>query len=124
MMLGLCTYVGWHGRSRNGTRWHKWGPLYLSMLSTILVMADLSRHVIEDLGWWGPYYDNGWGAEEYKENCGSEEMQCLSVIGWLFTIVATYTGFTLLAVATLWNANICDKLKDMRAEWRRLRGRA
>jgi len=121
MMLGLTAYVAYHAKTRYGTYWHRWGPTYLTIMAGILVMADLTRHVVEDLGWWSPYQDNGWGAEEYREGCPTEDMGCLSPVGWLFTIVATYTGFTLLVIGTLWNANICDKLKDLRAEWRRLR---
>jgi len=121
MMLGLCIYVWYHGRTRWGTHWQKWGPTYLCILSSILVMMDLSRHVLQDLNWWPDNMSNGWGSAEYQSNCGSETMSCLSKVGWLFTIVATYTGFVLLAVATLWNANICDRLKDIRAEWRRIR---
>jgi len=124
MMIGLVIYVGFHAKQRWGTHWHKWGPTYLTILASFLVMADLTRHVLEDLGWWPERLSSGLGAGEYREDCTTEEMACLSVIGWLFTVVATYSGFAFLVVGTLWNANICDKLKEMRAEWRRLRGRA
>jgi len=121
MMLGLCVYVGYHGRSRWGTHWQKWGPTYLSVLSSFLVMADLTRHVLEDLTWWPERMANGWGSGEYQVNCPNEDMACLTTVGWLFTVIFTYSGFTILAIATLWNANICDRLVDIRAEWRRLR---
>jgi len=121
MMLGLTLYVGHHSRQRYGTHWSKYGPLYLTILASFLVMADLTRHVFEDLNWWPAYLDNGWGAAEYRDDCSSEVPSCLTTVGILFTIVFTYLGFTILAVATLWNANICDKLKDFRAEWRRVR---
>jgi len=126
MMIGLCGYVGMHSRTRWGTHWQKYGPLYISILASFFIMADLTRHVLEDLTWWPETMSNGWGAAEYGGNgCSEEVMACLTTVGWLFTIVFTYTGFTLLMVATLWNANICDKLADFRKQWQAIRnGRA
>jgi len=121
MMLALTGYVMWHSRIRWGTHWQKYGPSYLMWLSTVLVMADLTRHVLNDLGWWPGQMSGGWGSDEYRSDCSSETPDCLSTIGILFTMIATYVGFTILVVATLWNANICDKLKDIKAEWKRLR---
>ena len=46
----------------------------------------------------------------------------LSVVGVLSTIVCTYVGFALLAVAIGWNANILKKLSKLGAQWRALRG--
>lgn len=51
----------------------------------------------------------------------NEQIACLSTIGIVFTLCFTYTGFVLLAVATMWNANIVDKIKKMNAEWNRIR---
>ena len=65
-------------------------------------------------------------------------------MGWLFTFAFTcappvrqhycllppsnvyvgrYSGFALLSIAVLWNANILQKLGDVAAKWRELRGR-
>lgn len=52
---------------------------------------------------------------------GEENPKNLSVIGWIFTIFCTYLGFTLLAVGTMWNANLVKKLKEIRQRWRELR---
>jgi len=124
MMIGLAIYIGYGSKRRFGSHWNRWGPTYLTVIAGFLIMADLTRHVFEDIYWWpermGP---NGvWGAGEYRADCPTETMRCLSVIGVLFTIVATYLGFILLVIGTMWNANIVDKLKDIKAEWRRLRG--
>jgi len=121
MMLGLTLYVGLHSRQRWGSHWQKYGPTYMTILASFLVMADLTRHVLEDINWWPAHLSNGWGSAEYKNECSPEAPPCLTAVGILFTIVFTYLGFFILAVATLWNANICDKLKDFKAEWRRLR---
>jgi len=51
-------------------------------------------------------------------------MECLSVIGWIFTFALTYGGFATLFVGTLWNASICEKLADFKAKWRELRQQA
>jgi len=123
-MIGLSMYIGWTAKRRSGTHWHKWGPTYLTVTAGFLIMADLTRHILEDVGAWPERmgYHNWWGAGEYRDDCSEETMRCLSVVGVLFTIVATYLGFVLLVVGTMWNANIVDKLKQIKEEWRRLRG--
>lgn len=52
-----------------------------------------------------------------------ENMAHLSPMGILFTIVCTYLGFVLLAVGTLWNANIASKWSGIVARWHQLRRR-
>ena len=51
-----------------------------------------------------------------------ENIYNLSPIGILFTIIFTYTGFTLLAIGTMWNANIIKKCGELREKWNDLRG--
>ena len=51
-----------------------------------------------------------------------ETMSHLAPLGVVFTIIFTYVGFVLLACAVAWNANIVDKLKNLKKTWRRLRG--
>jgi len=124
MMIGLAIYIGWGSKRRSGSRWNKWGPTYLTVAAGFLIMADLTRHILEDIGAWpermGPNFLFGSG--EYRDDCPEETMHCLYLMGVLFTIVATYSGFALLVVGTMWNANIVDKLKQIKEEWKRLRG--
>lgn len=59
------------------------------------------------------------------DNCVAlkdENFWHLSPIGVLFTIIFTYTGFTLLAIGTMWNANIIKKCGELREKWSELRG--
>jgi len=70
----------------------------------------------------------GIGSSQYvfnpDRNClhsNNERVACLSTIGFVFTILFTYTGFILLAVATMWNANITEKLKKFREKWKEIR---
>jgi len=121
MMVALIAYVAYHSKTRWGSHWSKYGPTYITIASAILIMADLLRHILEDEDIWPARLDNGWGSDEYRDGCGHENFGCLSSVGWLFTVVATYSGFALLVVGTMWNANICHKLKDIKAEWIRLR---
>jgi len=126
-MIGLALYIGYTAKRRSGTRWQKWGPTYLTVAAGFLIMADLTRHILEDINAWPENmgYHNWFGAAEYRTGeCGEETMRCLSVMGVLFTIIATYAGFTLLVIGTMWNANIIDKLKELKEEWKRLRGQA
>lgn len=151
--------------------WYKYGPLTLTLLAVPFVMADLTRHVLNDWNVWQWCGNNMdfprinqtwtddcfWSSTQYKCNvpccvpgtwdnqpagtypevkdfgaagdcnCNlcvppeQENIAHLSFIGYLFTIFFTYTGFTLLAVGTLYNANIIKKLKEIRAQWRELR---
>jgi hypothetical protein len=52
----------------------------------------------------------------------NEAPKCLNAVGIIFTYAITYTGFLLLAIGTLWNANIVKKLREIRGQWRALRG--
>jgi hypothetical protein len=61
------------------------------------------------------WHDTGFCSE------GAEAFRCLSVYGWMLTVVATYAGFALFFFAVLWNANITGKLKKIRRQWRALR---
>lgn len=61
------------------------------------------------------------GSSQYRSDCPHENISCLSVIGVLFTIVATYSGFILLFIGTMWNANLVAKLRKIKAHWHRLR---
>jgi hypothetical protein len=116
MMAGICAYIAYTSKRRWGSCWKKYGPLYLCIIASILVMMDQSRHYFQDLGWWPAP-----GSSEYRDYCNAEDMSCLSVVGWIFTVFATYLGFVFLFVGTLWNANICQKLKDIKRKWRELR---
>lgn len=117
-----------------------YGPLILTSIATPLIIADLVRHVLQDTGVWpecerpdNVIWNNDcvWSSSQYKctvlpPHCipdKNENMFHLSPMGVLFTIVCTYTGFVCLMIGTLWNANIGEKLKDMRTQWNELRGR-
>jgi len=79
-------------------------------------MADPLRHVLQDGNIWNPP-----ASSEYRPDCHDETFRCLSVLGWFFTVVFTYIGFALLITGTMWNANLCDKLRQIRAEWNYIR---
>lgn len=114
--------------------WKRNGPLILVTIAIPLIMADIVRHVLQDEGVWlscipkpegGCYW---YSSAEYKsgeaETTSDENLTHLSTIGILFAIVATYSGFILLAFGTLWNANIMSKLKVIKQKWRELRAQA
>jgi hypothetical protein len=123
MMVGMVGYMVYNANKyRWGRHCTKYGPAWLAAVAALLIMADLSRHVAQDIDLWPA---GQWpGSSQYRSGCEDEDMACLSVVGWLFTVVATYTGFTLLFIATMWNAKICEKLKDFRRKWAELRSEA
>jgi len=97
----------------------KWGPFLLTFIAMFLILADLMRHVLQDTNVWpaGPWP----GSNEYRNNCPKENFTCLSAVGWIFTIVCTYSGFVLLFIGTMWNANFIQKIKQIKQEWKALR---
>jgi len=123
MMIGMVAYMVYNARKyRWGSHCVKYGPAWLTFIASLLVMADLSRHVLQDYDVWPA---GQWpGSSQYRSNCETEDMECLSAVGWIFTVVCTYSGFAILFFATMWNAKICEKIKDFRQKWRELRAGA
>jgi len=118
MMILVNGFMIWSLKKRRHMKaWHcKYGPLLLTCLAGLLVIADPIRHLMCDYDLW--------------DGCGmyaggdAENLTNLSPIGWLFTIVFTYSGFTCLFVGVFWNADIVKKLKVIKQRWRQLRGQA
>lgn len=113
LMLVTNAYMLWSAvKYRQGlTPWRQWGPYCLTVLAAFLILADPSRHVLQDTGLWPPP-----GSSQYRSDCSEENMACLSVIGWLFTVVFTYSGFIFLMIGTLWNANFIAKLSKIKRQ--------
>ncbi|KAK9813126.1 hypothetical protein WJX72_009501 [[Myrmecia] bisecta] len=119
-----ASYTAWKTAARRGTGWSKWGPLVLVVLSVPLVMADLTRHVLQDAGIWPSP-----GSDMYRPDCDHSArhlggITCLSLVGWLFTIVFTYLGFACLIAGVLWGADIHIKLRRAWRDIRRARQRS
>jgi len=141
MMVLVNCFIFWSlkNRSRRKGCWHYWGPFVITCLAVPLIMADLTRHVLQDTGVW-PECDRApdvvwssacnWASNQFKCNelpavgCipdSEENMAHLSPMGIFFTIFCTYFGFLLLFIGTLWNVNIVKKLKLIKQQWRELR---
>lgn len=118
LLTALCIYM-WYGR-----RWRDRyvesvnGPLTLSIVASLLILADPIRHVLQHWNIW-----KAPSSSQYRWDCeaGVESFVCLSVVGWMFTVIFTYMGFTLLLVATCWNARICEKCARIRRQWKQIR---
>lgn len=58
----------------------------------------------------------------YRDHCGPlhglHGMHCLTLVGWLFTVCATYSGFSLMVAGVLWSADVRHKLAHA---WRDIR---
>jgi len=141
MMLLVNCFIFWSLKNRDRRKgfWHYYGPLILTICCVPLIMADLLRHVLQDTGVWKEcdrpkdvIWDSRctWASNQFKcselpqYGCvpnSHENMAHLSVVGVLFTICCTYSGFALLFVGTLWNANIMKKLKQIKQQWIELR---
>jgi len=141
MMLLVNCFIFWSLKNRSKSKGfcHYWGPLILTVCCVPLIMADLVRHVLQDTGVWkecdrGPevIWDSSctWASNQFK--CSElpaigcvpnshENMAHLSTVGVLFTICFTYSGFALLFIGTLWNAEILKKLAQIKEQWYELR---
>jgi len=123
MMIALNAYMFYCAKKKR-TKFpfgKKYGPFMLTVAAALLIMADLLRHVLQDVNVWkaGPWP----GSNEYRPNCNQENVTCLSAIGWIFTIVCTYSGFILLFCGTMWNANLLHKLREIKRQWQALRSK-
>lgn len=128
------------------SHFQKWGPFYCILIATVGVMADLSRHLVNDANNWfllnplnnqtmkfdfaeciyavpsvsgssrcaardsGPFIireENALGVEMSMYNDDGS----LSLYGWLFTILGTWSGFAFLFIGVLWYSNLVPKLR-------------
>jgi len=136
------------GRSSCG----KWGPTIMVAIAMCLVLADTVRHVLQDQsiwleddptkchnGWWGCGGSNQYVCASMNSTCcppehqtgnntcangchSVEKMGCLCAMGTLFTAIFTYVGFIMLAVGSMWNADLIGKLRQVGDTWKQLRG--
>lgn len=112
-LTNIAQFTYWKCKPRRGTHWQKNGPLYLTLAAVPLVMADLTRHVLQDAGMWvGP------SSSMYDEECcslhscrGMHGAGCLTWTGILLTIGCTYTGFFCLMAGVIWAANVPEKVR-------------
>ena len=112
LMLIFLSYMIYKSKTKNGSKYNKYGPIVMLIFAIFFIMADLTRHIGQDLHFWA--------LPMYKHNCGNESLKCLSAIGWLFTFF-TYFGFLLLSISTMWNINIVRKIKDRYREIQQMR---
>jgi hypothetical protein len=115
-MIFLVLYTG-HKAKKRAMRypgcWKAYGGLVCVSVAALLIMAEPTRHVLQDMEIWNPP-----GSSMYQEDCDSETITCLNMVGWIFTIFCTYSGFFLLVVGTVLNADIHTKIQQ---KWRAIR---
>jgi len=119
MLVAMLIYTIYSLRNRWGEFCQKYGPLVMVAVAFPLILAEPLRHILQDQEVW-----TGDSVKIYRDDCHSGYLDCLSLTGWLITFTATYSGFVLLFVGSLWNANICYTCEKIRDKWRRLRGTA
>ncbi|PRP73158.1 outer membrane autotransporter barrel domain-containing protein [Planoprotostelium fungivorum] len=95
---------------------YRWIPLLLTLLAALMIMAEPSRHLFMDFGLLSSQFFS-----EYRSDCDSETLRCLSRAGIIFTVLFTYIGFVLLFWGTMWNAGLWPKLKAIPKKWRQIR---
>ena len=89
------------------SHWQRYGPTYLLALATPLILADQVRHALQDANIWPQP-----SSSMYQDDCDTSAFNwCLTTVGWIFTIFATYTGFSLMVISVLWQTRFITKLK-------------
>mmetsp|Transcript_11495 Transcript_11495/g.20365 ORF Transcript_11495/g.20365 Transcript_11495/m.20365 type:complete len:143 (+) Transcript_11495:312-740(+) len=111
ILTNLTQYTYHKAQLRRGSLWHRQGPTLLLALATPLLLADLARHCLQDSGVWPAP-----GSSMYRDDCdevaGLAGLRCLTAVGWIFSILFTYSGFILMLVSVVWAANIHDKIRS------------
>lgn len=116
-LSNVAQYTWWKGAERKGSHLHRYLPLYLVLASIPLIMADPTRHVLQDADIWRPPSSSMYIGGDCDPK-GLKGFMCLSLVGWLFTIVFTYTGFGMLLAGVVIGAGVPGKV---RKAWRDLR---
>lgn len=84
--------------------WRKWGPFWCIFWGMLCMMADLTRHVLND----------SFGIMDMENPDGS-----YTVYGIVFTFLLTYLGALLLMTGILWDTHLLQKVA---IKWRAARG--
>eukprot|EP00727_Mastigamoeba_balamuthi_P012128 m51a1_g7538 hypothetical protein (147) ;mRNA; r:60466-61138 len=111
--LAVMTNIAQVLYHKEGKHFAKYGPFYLSLVATVLVLLDPLRHVLQDAKIWT-------NSSMYRPGCEPATIKCLSVLGVFFTIIFTYSGYAMLLVSVLWGT---DLHKKVAAAWRVIRAR-
>lgn len=119
LLGGMCAYLWACARDRDPAVESQFGPFALCCLAYALLMADPTRHVLQHWNIWPAP-----GSSQYRADCAAEVegFVCLSAVGWLFTVVATYAGSVALFAASMWNARLCKQISKIRQQWSKIRG--
>lgn len=100
------------------SHWKQYGAVYMMSIATPLLLADQMRHVLQDAGIWPSP-----GSNMYRDDCdddtGFKVLWCLTLVGWVFTIICTYSGFACMLAGVVMSADVAGKLKKA---WAELRG--
>uniref|UniRef100_A0A7S0RWP3 Uncharacterized protein n=1 Tax=Chlamydomonas leiostraca TaxID=1034604 RepID=A0A7S0RWP3_9CHLO len=109
-VLTNLTQYTWHKvADKAGTHWQRHGPVWLLAVATPLLCADLMRHCLQDAGIWPAP-----GSSMYRDDCdevaGLKGLRCLTLVGWIFSILCTYSGFIMMVTAVVWSANLHGKI--------------
>lgn len=98
------------GRKATLTTWQRYGPTFLLLAATPLLLADQIRHCLQDSGTWPEP-----ASSMFRDDCESSGIfggfYCLTPIGWLFAVFFTYTGFALMLVSVMWQTNFIAKVQ-------------
>lgn len=102
----MLQFVGRRAQLRDQYSWaRKWGPFWCIFWGMIFMMADLTRHLLND----------AFNIMPMENDDGS-----YTVYGIVFTFILTWLGAALLLVGILWDTKLIQKVSQ---KFRAARGR-
>eukprot|EP00798_Chlamydomonas_sp_ICE-L_P006957 gene6957-2228_t len=93
------------------THWKQYGAVYLFAIATPLLLADQMRHVLQDAGLW-PAPSSSMFRDDCDDVTGLKAFTCLTLVGWLFTVICTYTGFICMLTGVFMSADLANKKRN------------
>ncbi|GAB5360085.1 hypothetical protein AAMO2058_000597100 [Amorphochlora amoebiformis] len=111
LMTNVVQFAWWTRKKKTRlTHCKKYGPVYLLMLSTCLVMVQpTSMLVISSFGTQNFFFDGGSNTNALVPN---------TTTGWLIQVFCTYLGYVTLFIGVFWTTSLHVKIAKKWAEIR------
>lgn len=117
LMTNVTQFAWWKCKAKKvDGHWDKFGPVYLLMLATVLVLVQPTCMLV--IGSWGLnnfFFD-------YDDDAATSKVGASLVpntlIGWMIQIFGTYVGFIIMFTGVVWSTNLHKKIAK---KWARIR---
>lgn len=114
LMTNVVQFAWWTVKSKkrpSWTHWDRYGPVYVLMVSTCLVMVQPTCMLV--ISSWGIdnfFFDNSSNPNALVPN---------TLTGWMIQVFCTYLGYILLFIGVFWATQLHKKIMK---KWNTIRG--